>query len=180
MNGRCICLLEASWQFCFQWPACLSKIHLSKSSLCPQLTLPELCLILNPYAPGNGDSTLFLFGEECPGPLFCLWGIGIKKENMENLLKLAQWCNIAIEKASVCCVWMVLSHLDKHRLRGGQLSRKTLGFWLPSNIPTDSRECKAFVPTARMGHKKCRSEEKNSEWRADERNLSSLRGDGGR
>ena len=83
MNGRCICSLEASWQFCFQWPACLSKIHLSKSSLCPQLTSPELCLILNPYVPGNSDFILFLFGEECPGPLgplFHLWGIGIKKE----------------------------------------------------------------------------------------------------
>ena len=46
----------------------------------PSTYIAELCLILNPYAPGNGDSTLFLFGGECPGPLFCLWGIGLKKE----------------------------------------------------------------------------------------------------
>ena len=35
----------------------------------------------------------------------------LKKKEMENVLKLAQWRNIAREEANVCCVWMVLSHL---------------------------------------------------------------------
>lgn len=92
-----------------------------------------------------------------------LTGIGIEKKEMENLLKLAQWNNIPKEKAKVCCVWMVLSYLCKHKQRGGQFSGKTLWFWLHSSFSTDNREFKAFVPTAWMGLKRGRSE-KNSEW----------------
>ena len=79
---------------------------------CPQLTSLKLCFVLNPYAPGNGDSLpCFFWGKKCPGPLLCLLCIGIKKKEMENLLKLAQWSNIAREKANVYCVRMVLSYL---------------------------------------------------------------------
>lgn len=164
MNGRCICSLEASWQFCFQWPACLSKIHLSKSSLCPQLTLPSSASSWIPMRQVTVTLHSF-FLEKNVLLLFSAYEVlELKKKEMENVLKLAQWRNIAREEANVCCVWMVLSHLDKHRLRGGQLSRETLGVWPPSNIPADSREFKALVHTARMGHKKCRSEE-NSGWR---------------
>lgn len=82
---------------------------------------------------------------------------------MENLLKLAQWRNIAREKANVCCVWMVLSHLDKHRLRGGQLLQNT-GLLTSLQHSYRQQRIQSLFLTARMGHKKCRSEE-NSGWR---------------
>lgn len=61
---------------------------------------------------------------------------------------------------------MVLSYLYEHRLRGGELSGKTLWLWPHSSISTESRKFKAFVSASRMGVKRLRSEDKILEWRS--------------
>lgn len=103
-----------SQRFTFQSPPFALNLH-CPSSASSWIPMHQVTVTLH-----------YFFLEKNVLALFSAYEVlELKKKEMENLLKLAQWCNIAIEKANVCCVWMVLSHLDKHRLRGGQLSQNT-------------------------------------------------------
>lgn len=146
----------------------------------PQLTSPKLCLISSSCAPGNRDSLPCSFLEKLSRSSSLFIGIGIKKKEMENLLKPAQWNNISKEKANVYYVWMGLSYVCKHKLRGGELFSRMLWYWPHSSTSADSRDFKAFVPTVRMGLKKCISERIIQNAEADESNLSSLKRDRGK
>ena len=77
----------------------------------------------------------------------------------------------------VVCGWFCLIWINTDLGEGN--SCKTLGFWPPSNIPTDSREFKAFFLMPGWGIRNA-GQKRIQDGEADERNLSSLKGDGGR
>lgn len=124
--------------------------------------------------------TLFLLGKKNVLVLFCLLRIGIKEKEMENLLKLAQWSNIAREKANVYCVWMVLSYLINANWGEANSPTKHWDSDLPPTFLQIAENSKPLFLLPGWSLRDAGQRRRIQNWEADDSNLSSLKGDGER